>query len=184
MIGRFHRQKNHAGFVMAAAQIATQLPDAEFLLCGAGVTWRNAELVNAIQSTGFGPRFHLLGSRTDMAAIHASLDLAVLPSVCGEGFPNVIGESMACGVPCVVTNVGDAAMLVADAGRVVPVGDSSALATACLEVLHLPAPERRLLSHRARQRIAQYFSLPQITGRYAALWHDVVAARQRRGQPK
>ncbi len=179
LVARFDPQKDHLTFVEAASRLAREVPNVEFLLCGRNVTWHNEELANTIRQMRLEKRFHLLGPRDDMPRIQASLDLAVLSSVCNEGFPNVVGEAMACGVPCVVTDVGDAARIVANTGRIVPLRDPVAMASACLDVLQLPSGERRILGDRARHRIEEHFGLDKITHQYARLWREVAAERCR-----
>jgi glycosyltransferase involved in cell wall biosynthesis len=97
----------------------------------------------------------------------------------GEGWPNVVGEAMACGVPCVVTDVGDACAIVGETGRVVPPADPEALARAWAELLAFPEEQRRALGAAARERIAAYFSLEQVVERYQALWEELAAGRGR-----
>jgi glycosyltransferase involved in cell wall biosynthesis len=93
--------------------------------------------------------------RNDMPAVFNALDLLVNSSSFGEGFSNVIGESMACGVPCVVTNVGDSAWVVGDQGDVVPPKNSAALMTAIEKMLN----QKTYDPARIRQRIADQFSV-------------------------
>jgi glycosyltransferase involved in cell wall biosynthesis len=175
LIGRYHPVKDHATFFAATAQIGRRVPTAHFLLCGANTTWQNGPLVDLVQQAQLASRCHLLDPRDDMPAVQASLDVAVLSSR-SEGLPNSVGEAMACGVPCVVTDVGDAAARVAETGRLVPAGDANALAESCVDLLKLSARERRRLGIQARTRIEQHYHLPQITRRYAALWQDLAAA--------
>ena len=86
----------------------------------------------------------------------------------------VIGEAMACGVPCVATDVGDSALMVGETGRVVPPGDPVALAAAIESVLCLSAEERRALGAAARQRIRTDYALPVIADRYQALYSELI----------
>ena len=171
LVARYHPQKDHRTFVHSARLVLQKRPEAHFLLCGSEVNWENVELRQMVEETGFCNRFHLLGRRDDLPRLHAALDLGVLSSA-SEGFPNVIGEAMSCGVPCVVTAVGGSGEVVGDTGRVVPCRDPQAQAAACLDMLALPADERATLGRRARQRIEQHFSLPRIVERYLEIWHE------------
>ena len=138
LFGRFHPDKDHENFVRAAARIRAQLPETRFLLCGTNVDDGNAELVDRLEQADLRDVCRLLGPRDDMPRLTASLDVQ-LSSSATEAMPRVVGEAMACGVPCVVTDVGDSALLVGRTGRVVPPGDDQALAESCLELLRMPA---------------------------------------------
>lgn len=172
MVGRFHPQKDHHTFVQAAALVHANLPDVHFLLCGYRLTWDNSELSRWIDESGLRQHFHLLGRRDDVPRLHAALDLATLSAAYGEAFPLVVGEAMACGVPCVVTDVGDSAMIVGDTGRVVPIRDPQALAVAWRELLAMEPEARIELGQRARQRIEENFSLPAIVAQYEMLYQS------------
>ncbi len=102
-------------------------------------------------------KVHLFGLREDMPRLMASLDVVASASWT-EAFPNVLGEAMACGVPCVVTDAGDSAYVVGDTGTVVPPGDMAGLADGIFRTLTLPATERRTLGERARARVAEQTS--------------------------
>ena len=112
------------------------------------------------------------GAENDVARLLAALDVSALSSR-SEAFPNVVAESMACGVPCAVTDVGDAALIVGDTGRVVPSKDPKALAEACCELLEMPSDERDRLGASARKRIETEFSLQAVTERYQALYREL-----------
>lgn len=90
--------------------------------------------------------------------MYNAFDLATLSSAYGEGFPNVIGEAMASGVPCVVTNVGDSAYIVGDTGTVVPTRNPEALAHAWDAMLDRIEKEGCELGVRARERLCRLFS--------------------------
>jgi glycosyltransferase involved in cell wall biosynthesis len=107
----------------------------------------------------------------------AALDLLVSSSAYGEGFPNVIGEAMACGVPCVVTDVGDSGLIVGDTGSTVQPRDPDALAMALVEMLNEGREGLMRRGEAARARVASEFALPQIADRYAALYRSF--ARQK-----
>ncbi len=175
LIARFHPQKDHRTFIEAAARLCAWRDDVHILLAGGRLDWANAELVRWIDEAGIRDRCHLLGRRTDVSRIQASLDVACLSSQGGEALPLTIGEAMASGVPCVVTDVGDAALLVGDTGRVVPVRDPEALALACRSLLDLSLPEWAALGAAARSRVAEHYALPAIAQRYADLWERLAA---------
>ena len=174
LAARWHPQKDHRNFIAAAARVARERPGTWFVLAGTGITHANAELTALIDASGVPERFRLLGARSDMPRLTAALDLAVTASAYGEAFPLVIGEAMACGVPCVVTDVGDSALLVADTGRVVPPGDAPALAAAIAALLERPAAQRQALGAAARARIAAHYALPVIAGRYQTLYSSLL----------
>ena len=109
-----------------------------------------------------------------MPTWQASLDVAVLASF-SEGFPNAIGEAMACGVPCVATDAGGTAELLGDSGRLVEVGDARALAGAVGDLLALPPAARRELGRAGRERIVCEFTLERMVERFEAVWNDVLA---------
>lgn len=177
LIARFDSQKDHRNFLAAAAEVSRALPEARFLLCGGGIEAGNKTLAGWIAEFGLEGRCHLLGSRADMPAVTAALDVAVSASAFGEGFPNVLGEAMACGVPCVATDVGDSRVIVRETGRIVAPREPEALADAITGILRLPAAERIALGAAARQRIAQHFEIGVIAERYLALYRDTLAAK-------
>ncbi len=158
----------------AAGYISAQIPRVHYLLCGEGVTWDNAELARWIGSMGERGMWHLLGLRRDVPRLNAALDLAVSSSV-GEGFANVLGEAMACEVPCVVTDVGDSAWIVGETGKVVPPRDPRAIADACVELLEMDPDERHRLGAAARTRVREQFDLGTIAARYERLYLELVA---------
>lgn len=174
LMGRFHLQKDHHNFIKAAARLHGRYSDVHFVLCGDGVAWNNPDLVAWIDSAGIRTRCHLLGRRDDMSRLQASLDIATTSSCSGEAFPLVIGEAMACGVPCVVTNLGDSAHIVRDTGLVVPPKDPEALAQAWGKILSLAPQDRLQLGERARQRIRENFDLHSIVRRYEELYESVL----------
>lgn len=174
LAARFDPQKDHQNFVRAAALLKMLHQEVYFLLCGDGIAWENRNLAGWIDDAGLRSCFHLLGRRDDMARIQASLDIAVSASSYGEAFPLVLGEAMACGVPCVATDVGDSAIIVGDTGRIVPPRDPAALAAAWKKLLRMGPEARARLGAAARKRIADNFSLPVIAARYERLYKDTV----------
>ncbi|KKQ66371.1 MAG: hypothetical protein US86_C0006G0051 [Candidatus Daviesbacteria bacterium GW2011_GWA2_38_24] len=173
-IARFDSQKDHRTFVEAARIFNTGSVDIHFVLCGRGVSWSNKELVLWIEKVNLKDNFHLLGEREDIPRITAALDVASLTSAYGEGFPNTVGEAMACGVPCVVTDAGDSAYIVGDTGFVVSSGDPVALANALRQMIEMKDGERQAFGKRARKRIEENFSIDQVVKKYIELYTSLV----------
>ncbi|RDV37384.1 glycosyltransferase [Bradymonadaceae bacterium TMQ3] len=169
MVGRLHPIKDHANLLGAMTIVAGKHPQARLVLVGRGLTDDNAEFVSRLRALDLQDRVILLGERRDIPRITAAFDVAVLSSR-SEGFPNVVGEAMACGVPMAVSDVGDAAWLLGEAGRVVPPQDSVQLAEAISELLAMDEVARRQLGQRGRRRIVEHFSLGAIVARYHALY--------------
>lgn len=177
LIGRFDPQKNHAGFFEAAGVLHRHMPHVHFVLAGHGIDMSNAALKQSITKEGVLAKTHLLGLRNDMPELMAALDVLASSSSYGEAFPNVLGESMACGVPCVVTDVGDSAYIVGDTGRVVASGDMAGLAQVLADILQLPAAERLALGEAARSRVATHFEIGHITRQYEAFYADLASIK-------
>ncbi len=173
-IGRFDPQKDHANFCHAAGLVQTTLLGVHFVLCGEGLTDSNQELARWISENNV-CNCHLLGRRDDVARLLNGIDVLVTSSAYGEAFPLVIGEAMASGVPCVVTDVGDSASMVAHTGQVVASRDSKALARGIIAILKLPPESRQHLGEQARQRVTEKYSLEAVVRRYHALYEEVAS---------
>lgn len=170
LIARYHPAKDHASFFQAAQRVLGKGLDAHFLLAGRNVDYGNHEITSQVRSLGIENRVSLLGERSDMHVLASALDIGCSSSAYGEGFSNTLGEAMSCGVPCVVTDVGDSAWIVGDSGIVVPSGDPDALAEGLCSLLTLSVSERRLRGNIARQRIIDMFSLPAVAHLYEELY--------------
>lgn len=138
------------------------------------MTWQNPDLARQLRGTDLCENFHLLGPRTDIPRLTAALDIATLSSRSGEGFPNVVGEAMACGVPCVVTDVGDSGYIVGDTGIVVLPRAPVALQAGWERLLALSPEDRAQLGEQARLRVQTEFSLDTIVTRYEQFFKEMV----------
>ncbi len=165
-VGRFDPQKDYPNLLAAAQNMKAIRSDVHYVLCGQGIDPQNEKLTGWVQAYGLENVIHLLGRRDDIAHIMAGLDLFTLTSSYGEAFPNVIGEAMACEIPCVVTDVGDSGRMVADTGMTVPPGDPRALAQGWQALLMLPDEQRRELGRAARQRVQAEFTIAQVAAQY------------------
>ncbi|MCF8033676.1 MAG: glycosyltransferase [Desulfarculaceae bacterium] len=170
LVGRLDPMKDHPAFLKAAARLAKDHPGAHFVCVGDGPADYQASLRAQGEELGLEERLHWLPGRDAVEQVYNGLDLLCSASLYGEGFPNVVGEAMACGLPCVVTQVGDAPRVLGDAGRVVPPGDPAALAQALGGLLALPSREREALGRAARQRVEKNYSVKSLADRTLDAW--------------
>ncbi len=180
MVARFDPQKDHANLLEALAR----LEDLDFrcALVGRGLTPDNREIVDLVRGHDLEERVLLLGSRSDIPAVMNALDLHVLSSA-GEAFPNVVAEAMACGTPCVVTDVGDASLIVGETGWVVPPRDPSALAQAiraAWEEWRTRGGDWFERKAKARARVVERFSIERMAGAYREVWRRAAGESERR----
>ncbi|ADU61734.1 glycosyl transferase group 1 [Pseudodesulfovibrio aespoeensis Aspo-2] len=156
LIGRIDPMKDHETFVRAARIVADQDARVRFVCVGDNRNSLGARVRELSDGLGLGGRLVWVGRRDDMVSVYNSLDVCCLSSAFGEGFPNVLGEAMACSVPCVTTDVGDAALIVGDTGIVVPLGNPKALAAG---ILSMGGRIRRGEVAGVRERIKEGFSV-------------------------
>lgn len=178
LVARRDAMKDHRTFLMAAGIIHKKLPDVHFVLVGRGVDGTDDELRTLLVEHDLEDATHLLGQREDALHITAGLDIACSASAFGEGFSNAIGEAMASGVPCVVTDVGDSARIVGDSGRTVQPKNPDALAQACLDLIELGVAGRRALGELARARVERHYDIRTVTACYERLYTSLVASSQ------
>lgn len=173
LVGRFDPQKDHRTFLKAASLLHREKREVRFILCGEDIVPQNKTLMEWVNEANLGDRCHILGRRDDIPKLMAAFDVAALSSSFGEAFPNVVSEAMSCEVPCVVTDVGDAALIVGETGLVVPTRDPTALASAWRRLLDMDDQLRRQLGSAARQRVTERYNLPDIVSRYERLFEDL-----------
>jgi glycosyltransferase involved in cell wall biosynthesis len=167
LVGRLDPMKDHPTFLRAAALLAKKRPDVQFVCVGEGPKRYASQLQSQGETLGLKNRLVWGGALSDMVAVYNAFDIATSCSSFGEGFSNAVGEAMASGVPCVVTDVGDAAMIVGQTGVVVRAGDPDALVRGWDELLSMSADARGLLGRAARQRIKQMFEVDILVNRTA-----------------
>jgi glycosyltransferase involved in cell wall biosynthesis len=175
LVARYDPLKDHETFLRAAAILAETHSDVHFLLCGANVNRNNIELLGRIKSLRINERHvHLLGPRHDVPRVNAAIDVMTSSSI-SEAFPLVVGEAMSCGVPCVVTDVGDSSLIVGETGIVIPPRDPRAMASAWRKMLAMEPMVRRRLGMQARARVRERFDLDAVTRRYESLYENMLS---------
>ncbi len=178
--GRYHPLKGYETLLQAFAGLRSERPTM-LLLGGRGVDAGNTALLQLIRQLQLHDRVHLLGERDDLRVLLAALDVGVSSSH-SESFPNVVVEAMACGVPCVVTNVGDSAAIVGDSGWVVDAGSVPALQAglaAALTAINAAPAACRLA---ARNRAASHYALRATIRCYEQLFASVIRAAEDRAE--
>lgn len=166
LVARIDPIKGHHSFLEAARIVATDASRVRFVCVGDGDVEQRRRLVELSARLGLGDRLRWVAGRGDINAVYNALDISCSASL-GEGFSNSIAEAMACATPCVVTDVGDSARVVADTGVVVPAGDSPRLAQGLLALLQMSQERRSQLGAAARARIEAEFSTARLVARSA-----------------
>ena len=172
MVARYDAQKDHKNLICALGKLKEEKIDFRCALVGNGLSNDNSEILSWLDNASVSEQVLLLGPRSDMPAVMNALDINVLSSAFGEAFPNVLAEAMACGTPCVATDVGDATSIVGDTGWIVPPEDPGALASALMHAI----AERRdssawsLRKTLVREHIAENFSIEKMVNSYVAIW--------------
>ena len=151
--------------------MAEKFPSAYFLLVGRDVSLQHPHLTGIVPDN-LQHRFCIAGERQDVTRLMQTMDVFCLSSW-SEAFPNVIGEAMATGVPCVATDVGDSAVIVGNTGKVVPPSDNRKLSEGLLSMLRMSSDERHELGRIARERIEREYSLRSAVSRYQEIYDSI-----------
>ena len=171
-VARFHPMKQHAAFLHAAMEVMHQYVDVHCLLVGRNVNLENPVLADIVPIDLIS-RFHFVGERSDVPDLMRAMDIFCLSS-CSEAFPNVLGEAMALGVPCVATDVGDSRDIIGDTGIIVSPADSRPLASCLAKMLEKSGEQRSTLGRMARARVVDRYALPNIVAQYQTVYERLV----------
>lgn len=159
LVGRLDPMKDHPTFLKAASLLVKQKKPVHFVCLGTGPTAYRDELIAIGKELGLSDHISWIDPRSDMPSVYNGFDIVSSSSCFGEGFPNVIGEAMACGVPCVVTDVGDSARVVGNTGIVVPPNNPEALAAGWIQCM---SEDNNETGATPRLRIQNNFSLNRL----------------------
>lgn len=173
IVGRLDPMKDHATFLEAAAIAARKDHRLVFLCIGGGPSSYRRKLETTVDTLDLRDKVIWIASVDDMNRVYNGLDIVTLTSL-GEGFPNVVAEAMACGTPCVVTDVGDAESIVGDVGMVVPVKDPRAVASAWEQTIERLRDDHESMTRAARDHIFSRFSEQRLIERSIAELQGVV----------
>jgi len=171
-VARFHPMKNHEGLIRTFARVANLYNDTVLVLAGEGLTEENQYITQMINYYSLSERVILLG-RIDIGSVKqlmAAIDVFILPSIRGEAFPNVIGEAMLTGVPCIVTDIGDSKEIVNDYGNIIQPSDDDILFDAMCVYRNMSHDKLKKIGISARKHITQNYKIEQIEGKYHELY--------------
>ena len=172
MVGRYDPLKNHIGFLEVAAKIRERIPEVRFICAGQGVDSSNVALIDKMKELDIIGHVELLGLRTDIPQLLPAFDLTCLTST-SEAFPNVVLESLACGVPCVATDVGDVRSIIEDEDWVVPVGDMGSMAEKCIQYLQMPTWERLAHKSKIRKQVVSNFDIRETAVKFEDVYKSL-----------
>jgi len=173
MFARYHPQKDHHTLFRAAGILVRRNPRVHFVLAGESVDVSNEQLLAWSMEESIQNNIHMLGDRQDMPALIAGVDIITLTSSHGEALPQVLGEAMACGIPCVATNIGDVAEFLGGAGIIVEPQNPQSLADAWHEILSLPEAEYKDLCLQGRKRICEFYNIKDMVNAYKSIYWKV-----------
>lgn len=152
IVARLDQIKGHAIFLQAAASVSRRNPNAQFIIVGGGDPDLKRSLQHLATDLGLNGQLHWSDFQSDMKSMYNAIDVVVSASL-SEGFPNVIAEAMACGTPCIATDVGDSTVIIGASGVICRPKSSEALSEAMQHILDLPSARLAELSRTARNRI-------------------------------
>ena len=157
-VARLDPMKDHSTFLRAARIFLDYSDKVRFVCVGYAQEPYKSKMVDLGNRLGLNEHLIWNEARKDMTAVYNALDIVTSSSAYGEGFPNVIGEAMACGVPCVVTDVGDSARIVGSVGITVPSENPKALADGWRNMLKRLNDKSYSIKEMTRARIVSHYN--------------------------
>jgi glycosyltransferase involved in cell wall biosynthesis len=183
IVGRIDPMKDHATFLHCAALLARR-PEIRFVCVGDGPAALKSRLQELSRELGLDGRIFWAGPTSSPTSAYSALDVLISSSAFGEGTSNVIGEAMACAVPCAVTDVGDSARLVGETGAIAPPCEPALLAHATEHLLALSPERRSEIGRAARQRVLEEFTIPRMVQRTEDALCSVLPAGEQSGMSR
>ncbi len=173
-VARYDKKKDHVNLIKALSLVRMKNINFICTLVGSNIDKNNKVLVAEIKKLNLLKNVKLLGQNDNISQVMNGLDIFVQSSSYGEGFPNVVAESMACGTPCVVTNVGDASLIVDKTGWIVPPNNSIKLSKAIEKALNeIGTNNWKKRCHKGRLRIKNNFNIIKMLKLYNSVWSQI-----------
>jgi glycosyltransferase involved in cell wall biosynthesis len=174
VLGRFHPQKNHDLAIKACSIAISKNINLKLYLAGTGMTTDKSELNKSIRKHRMENFTEFFGALKDVRVFFKEIDVLLLPSKFGEGFPNVLAEAMAYGIPCIATSIGDSEKIIGQSGWVVPNQKPKEIVSAFEEIIEMRKNKSWLkIKNTARKRIEKNFSISKMITSYSKCWKDI-----------
>ncbi len=173
-VARFHPAKDAVTFLHACRLLAERHENVRIVMAGTGIDASNAALATLLEANELKARVRLLGPVDAVERLYPALDLLLLTSRT-EALPNVLLEAMASGVPCVATDVGDCAQMIADKRCIAPVGDAARIADAVTRFVSMSLSERAACGDAATHRVHEDYGAERCVDRYVDAYRSVAS---------
>ena len=174
MVARYDKQKGFDILIKALARLEKKKIEFNCFLIGTDVNDNNKNLVSIIKENNLSSSIFLLGQRTDIENIFNFLDITILSSISGEGFPNVLIESMACGTPCVATDIGDSRYIVDDTGWIAYPNDSESLAISIEKaIFEFNEKNWEIKKLNCKKRTIENFDINYMRKKFQNIWSKI-----------
>lgn len=173
MVARLDPMKDHLNFFKAIKKVQNYCSGVFFICVGSGTNPYRSFLEEQIQALGIEDSVVLAGHISDMSTVYNALDILCSSSRYGEGFSNAIGEAMACGIPCVATNVGDAGEVIGSTGIIVSPGNADELAQGLMDMISLYR-KGKIDHNKIRKRVVETFSVDTLTEETTRIYKSLI----------
>ncbi len=169
-VGRFHVSKGYETLISSSANVLKLHKNVKYLLIGRNLDKRNSILMEWINKTGFPEKFIMVGEKRNIAEYMNAMDVFCLPSIT-EGFPNVVGEAMASGLPCVATSVGDVEKITGNNAILVKPNNNELLSKGLNKILSMGNKKRKIMGLNGRRKIEKEYPINLICEKYYNLYY-------------
>ena len=170
-VSKNHPIKDLPTFIEAYSIIAKKRNDTVAVMCGSGVTADDPKLAELCDKNNLtiGKDIYLLGFMENVPEVMNGGDVYILHSA-GEAFPNTLIQAMACGIPVVSTDVGDAKEILDDCDYIANVGDYETIAALIDSILDMDETGKQKISKRGRSLVEQKYSIDAVVKKYEGLY--------------
>ena len=172
VVGRYAKQKGHPILLEALNHLNKRGINFLCIMIGTNINNENKTLIDLIETYELKENIIMLGQRDDIYDIYGLFDLLVLPSINGEGFPNVLIEAMATEVPCLATNIGESKKIVGKTGWIIEPSNSKQLSSSLIQIFTKINSKNWIIRKKnCRKKVINEFSLDVMINKYNKVWN-------------